>query len=142
MPPKNRRHTFKPRSKSGKKLVELRRKLPFLEPYLLYLLEMGWSQSFVAVDILSDDEDDASCALSPSHHRGKRKSPENSSGRAGGSYPTFVVVDDDPTPQRRNPVYTPSVVAETPLSFNSDASIVKCSLARANSRKKFAGRCP
>ncbi|KAL0916546.1 hypothetical protein M5K25_014067 [Dendrobium thyrsiflorum] len=103
---------------------------------------MGRSQAFFTVDILSDDEEDASCALSPRHYRTKRKWPENSSGGNGESDPPFVVIDDDPTPQKRNPVCTPSVVAETPLSFGSDASIVKCSLARTHSREKFAGRCP
>ncbi|PKU79853.1 crossover junction endonuclease EME1B [Dendrobium catenatum] len=100
---------------------------------------MGRSQAFFTVDILSDDEEDASCALSPRHSRAKRKWTENLSGGNGESDPPFLVIDDDPTPQKRNPVCTPSVVAETPLSFGSDASIVKCSLTRTHSREKFAG---
>ncbi|XP_020590637.1 crossover junction endonuclease EME1B [Phalaenopsis equestris] len=100
---------------------------------------MGRSQPLFAVNIPSDEEDDALCSFSHPLPPAKRKSPENLYGGGRGSAPTFLIIDDDPTPQKGNAVCTPSVVAETPLSFGSDASIVKCSLSRASSREKFAG---
>ncbi|KAK8954708.1 Crossover junction endonuclease EME1B [Platanthera zijinensis] len=101
---------------------------------------MSRSQPFLAVDIVSDD-DDIPPSSSPTSPRAKRKSPENMSAHCGGGGPAcpFLVIDDDPTPQKPNPAFTPSFVAETPLSFHSGASIVRCSVAGANAQEKFAG---
>lgn len=91
----------------------------------------------VAVDISSP---------SPSPRRPKKRQ-QLKLGGSGGPPPTLVVIDDDLTPQKADATRTPSFVAETPLSpgfaFDSDPSVVKCSLSRAKfgnaSSDKFAG---
>ncbi|THU48934.1 hypothetical protein C4D60_Mb06t04230 [Musa balbisiana] len=79
----------------------------------------------VAVDISSP---------SPSPRRPKKRQ-QLKLGGSGGPPPTLVVIDDDLTPQKADATRTPSFVAETPLSpgfaFDSDPSVVKCSLSRA-----------
>ncbi|URE09756.1 ERCC4 domain [Musa troglodytarum] len=90
----------------------------------------------VAVDISSP---------SPSPRRPKKRQ-QLKPGGSGGPPPTLVVIDDDLTPQKADATRTPSFVAETPFSpgfaFDSDPSVVKCSLSRANfgnaSSDKFA----
>ncbi|RWW62422.1 hypothetical protein BHE74_00030448 [Ensete ventricosum] len=91
----------------------------------------------VAVDISSP---------SPSPRRPKKRQ-QLKLGGSGGPPPTLVVIDDDLTPQKADATRTPTFVAETPLSsgfaFDSDPSVVKCSLSRAKfgnaSSDKFAG---
>ncbi|MQL71074.1 hypothetical protein Taro_003375, partial [Colocasia esculenta] len=47
--------------------------------------------------------------------------------------PLFVLVDDDPTPQKKVPFdHTPSFVPETPLTPLSGPSFVRCTLARSS----------
>ncbi|KAG0470624.1 hypothetical protein HPP92_017324 [Vanilla planifolia] len=101
---------------------------------------MNRSHQSFTVDILSDD--DVLSSRSPPPIRAKSKSPEKYSCRdkdGGGLAPTILVIDDDPTPQKPSPVSIPSFVAETPLSFISGASVLKCSHAFANSQEEFAG---
>ncbi|XP_073004399.1 crossover junction endonuclease EME1B isoform X1 [Typha latifolia] len=95
------------------------------------------SQLPLAVEI--SDEDDSCTGFSPSPPPLKKRL-----GLAhGGGAPTFLVIDDDPTPQKPNTFQTPSVIPESPLSSDiAFDSVVRCSLpsSKANgSSEKFSG---
>ncbi|XP_029122780.1 uncharacterized protein [Elaeis guineensis] len=108
-----------------------------------------------AVEIPSDDDDldDDAATFSPSLPPLKKRleldhgSDAAGRGVGGGAPPPLLVIDDDPTPRKPSRDPTPSFVAETPLpadhAFDSDASIVRCTLARSNtasgSSRKFSG---
>ncbi|KAG1359066.1 crossover junction endonuclease EME1B [Cocos nucifera] len=108
-----------------------------------------------AVEIPSDDDgrDDGAATFSPSPPPLKKRleldhgSDAGGRGVGGGAPPTLLVIDDDPTPRKPSRDPTPSFVAETPLpadcAFDSDASMVRCTLARSNpasgSSRKFSG---
>ncbi|XP_058080907.1 crossover junction endonuclease EME1B isoform X2 [Magnolia sinica] len=88
----------------------------------------------LAVEIPSDDED-VSC---PSQlQKKKRKNSIRT--------PLLILDDDDSTPSKPTPSFSPSFVPETPFSnpFQEDASIVKCTASdprtRLASAKKFSG---
>lgn len=104
----------------------------------------GGTTTACAIDIISDDDENEDSSLQGPPKKASKMDGEGH--RRGRPPPTIVVVDDGVTPQKENPVRTPYFVPETPISpenpFDSDPSIVKCSLARArvaNDSSDFSG---
>ncbi|KAG6487054.1 hypothetical protein ZIOFF_055636 [Zingiber officinale] len=96
------------------------------------------------IDIISDEDENEDSSLQGPPNKASKMDGEGH--RRGRPPLTVVVIDDGVTPQKENPVRTTYFIPETPMSpgkpFDSDPSIVKCSLTRAkvaNDSSEFSG---
>ncbi|XP_042421463.1 crossover junction endonuclease EME1B-like [Zingiber officinale] len=117
---------------------------PTPTPRLRTAVMDGRPPTACTIDIISDEDENEDSSLQGPPNKASKMDGEGH--RRGRPPLTVVVIDDGVTPQKENPVRTTYFIPETPMSpgkpFDSDPSIVKCSLTRAkvaNDSSEFSG---